>query len=111
MAHKGYTLSYFIDYFSSIPDHQWCTGDEQRPGTVQHCALGHASRNTKTTLENTSAAVYGRVEALENFLNDSVISINDARPGTKFYKLGKTPRGRILKALRNRKRTGKILES
>lgn len=121
MAHKGYTLNYFIEYFSSIPDHQWCVGDEQKKRdtgdvyssegkpTVQHCALGHAKRNARTTLDRTKTEVNGRVNALNRFLNEETADINDATPGDDFYKLGKTPRGRILKALRNRQKYGHVL--
>lgn len=118
--HKGYTLQYFIEYFSSIPDWQWCVGDEQKrrstndawvegAPTVQHCALGHARRNSRTTLDRTNTRVVGRVEALENFLGHETADINDASPGDNFYSLGKTPRGRILKALRNRQKYGNVL--
>jgi hypothetical protein len=106
--HKGYTLNYFINYFSSIPDHQWCTGSEQleiygKP-TVQHCALGHARRNARTTLERTNKSCFARVTALEHFLDGNTADIND--DGASFGHLGKTPRGRILKALRNRQKYG-----
>jgi len=116
--HKGYTLQYFIEYFSSIPDWQWCVGDEQKKSgdrygsgkpTVQHCALGHAKRNTRTTLDRTNAPALNRVMALENFLDHKTASINDASRGDSFYKLGKTPRGRILKALRNRQKYGNVM--
>lgn len=107
MAHKGYTLNYFIEYFSSIPDHQWCVGDEQKEGTVQHCAIGHAQRNARTTLERTNKRASQRMEALENFLNGDTTEINDS--SSQYADLGKTPRGRILKALRNRQKYGNVL--
>jgi hypothetical protein len=104
MAHKGYTLNYFIDYFQSIPAHQWCTGTDQKAGTVQHCAQGHALRDTRTTLDKTESYKNERLGALEGFIGD-VTGIND---GAGYKKLGKTPRGRVLTALRNRKRHGNI---
>jgi hypothetical protein len=107
MAHKGYTLNYFIEYFSSIPDHQWCVGEEHKEGTVQHCALGHAQRNARTTLERTNKRANQRMEALNSFLNDETADINDN--SSRYSDLGKTPRGRILKALRNRQKYGHFL--
>lgn len=104
MAHKGYTLNYFIDYFSNIPDHQWCTGTNQKDGTVQHCAQGHVLRDSRTTLANSKRENRARLNALNTFLGTSVVSINDGFDP----ELGATPRGRVLKALRNRKRTGNI---
>lgn len=109
MAHKGYTLNYFIDFFKSIPDHRWTTGEEQKYGTVQHCALGHVLRNSRTTFGNTNVECKARASALQTFLGNDVVEINDATPGDRYYSLGSTPRGRILKALRNRKRTGQVL--
>lgn len=106
MAHKGYTLNYFIDYFSSIPAHQWTEGTEQLGETVQHCAIGHALRNSRTTLSNTTTKTTARAEALRGFLDNNVENINDAFG--RYAELGATPRGRILRALRNRKRTGNV---
>ena len=109
MSHKGYTLNYFIALFESIPDHQWCVGEFQNEGTVQHCALGHARRNLRTTLEKTSSESWARSVALGDFFGseDLVTEINDNEDG-EYTSLGKTPRGRILRALRNRQRTGNI---
>jgi hypothetical protein len=103
MAHKGYTLNYFINYFKSIPDHQWCEGHDQNGDTVQHCAQGHVLRNPRTTLANTKRQNKKKLAALNSFLGTSVESINDGA-----IELGKTPRGRVLTALRNRKRYGNI---
>jgi hypothetical protein len=49
------------------------------------------------------------VTALENFLDGNTVNINDDEYGGEFSELGTTPRGRILRALRNRKLTGRIL--
>ena len=110
MAHKGYTLNYFIDFFQSIPDHQWCVGHNQR-NRVQHCAQGHVWRDRRTTLDKTANHNVDRLEILNKFLGTSVVSINDGQVlsnGTNFNKLGKTPRGRVLRALRNHKRYGNV---
>jgi hypothetical protein len=107
MAHKGYTLNYFIGYFQSIPDHQWCTGRNQRGGTVQHCAQGHVLRDARTTFDNTSRKNQRRLTTLNGFLGTDVVAIND-NSGKGYSKLGSTPRGRVLRALRNRKRYGNI---
>lgn len=107
--HKGYTLNYFIKYFSSIPDNQWCEGTLQRDDTIQHCALGHCGRRGNKTLSETAESARvceERQEALNRHLNGFTVAINDGGDGTE--NLGKTPRGRILRALRNKKRTGSV---
>jgi hypothetical protein len=107
MASKGYTLNYFIEFFRSIPDHQWTTGVEQH-NTVQHCAIGHALRDRRTNLSNTSRPANTRLDALNNFLGTDAWRVNDGTE-TGYASLGKTPRGRMLCALRNRKRYGNVL--
>jgi hypothetical protein len=110
---KGYTLNYFIEFFGSIPDHRWTEGTLNAAGTVQMCALGHAlagknpsafRRERIASRELTSNA---RTTALQKFLDGQTFQINDAA-GYEYESLGTTPRGRILRALRNRKRSGNI---
>ncbi len=111
MAHKGYTLNYFIDFFSKIADHRWTEGTEHVDGTVQKCAIGHVKSdlrapanaspsNTDTDRYNALARIFGSGE--------TIFQVNDA-DSSEYAALGNTPRGRILKALRNKKRTGDIL--
>jgi hypothetical protein len=107
MAHKGYTLNYFIDFFQSIPDHRWTEGTEHREGTVQKCAIGHAASDNRAPANTYGANRNARLEALQSFLGNKIAAINDGHD--EYIALGATPRGRILRALRNRKRTGNIL--
>jgi len=113
MAHKGYTLNYFIDFFKNIPDHRWTEGRLQEYGTVQKCALGHAASNLRAEADSEvdldTVNSSERVTALQEFLNDKTANINDGVGPYGF--LGATPRGRILRALRNRKRTGNVMGS
>ncbi len=114
MAHKGYTLNYFIDFFSEIPNSRFIEGELLDSDGVKMCALGHAgaaSRNPDAfagadTCDISGLPTEARAEALENFLGDTA-SINDGNGD--YSSLGKTPRTRILRALRNRKRTGNAL--
>lgn len=111
MAHKGYTLNYFINFFKNIPNHRWTTGTLQKEGTVQMCALGHCLTHQNGNPENANLNDDGfesnaKTEALQAFLEGEVETINDDEDNS--YGFGTTPRGRILKALRNRKRTGNI---
>jgi len=112
MAHKGYTLNYFIDYFSSIPTNRWTEGALCESGSNRLCALGHALAGPNPSETRLNAIREGefesnaRTEALQNFLDNRVEDINDGSFGRE---LGVTPRGRILRALRNRKRTGSVL--
>jgi hypothetical protein len=107
--HKGYTLNYFINFFKSIPARNWTEGKLHEEGTGQYCALGHAVRhgNSKLGKEVGTDDLDGnaRVEALEQFLSGSTAAINDGDISIA----GTTPRARILRALRNRKRYGHIL--
>jgi hypothetical protein len=106
-VHKGYTLSYFIKFFQSIPANQWCIGQTQEEGgSIKHCALGHAMRNNRTTLDKTTS-FSNRSNVLNGFLANETADINDNQDG-RYSILGKTPKVRILRALRNRKRYGNI---
>jgi hypothetical protein len=107
MAHKGYTTNYFINFFKNIPDHRWITHRYHRTGTVQKCALGHAYSDLRASPDTTpnTNRMTARVRALDRVIG-SPANINDGQ--YDFKKLGKTPRGRILRALRNKKRYGNI---
>ena len=104
--HRGYTLNYFIDFFQNIAPHRWTTGTLQEGETVQKCALGHALTDNRTGEVIDESVGNARAEALQSFLDGTTELINDGSSG--FDHLGKTPRTRILRALRNRKRTGNV---
>jgi hypothetical protein len=105
-SHKGYTINYFINFFSGIPSSRWTTDAEVQTtanGSYVRCAVGHARFNRRT--EKSDCKV--RVKALKHFLGaQETADINDGAAG--YSVLGKTPRARILAALRNRKRTGNV---
>ena len=98
--HKGYTLNYFINFFKNIPANKWTTG-RLTNDNGQACALGHAYNS----LEGRHAEERG--DALCSFLGETV-GINE-NTGGRYRSLGRTPKKRILKALRNRKRYGSVL--
>lgn len=109
MASKGYTLNYFINFFREIPATRWTTGtmtnNAGRFDAIGHCAR-HGLANPKTaTLHLTSA----KIDALVGFLGSpqTVEQINDGKG--KYKALGKTPRTRVVRALRNRKRYGNVM--
>lgn len=114
--HKGYTTSYFIDFFSSIPNKEWTEGTEDNE-QGQFCALGHTSRDMRTgDFNQNTQKRYALANLFESADTSSdmpgeelVAEINDADYGSRFYSLGKTPRTRIVKALRNLRRTGDVL--
>ena len=82
--HKGYTLVNLISFFSNTTNAQWKNSDV-----------------------SAVAGSPGRRAALASFLgNPSGIA---AGKPSYFARLGATPRGRILRALRNRKRFGHVL--
>ena len=103
--HKGYTLNYFINYFQSIPDHRWTEGVYHEEGTVRFDAVGHALRNNNASPDRKlTTTKNARSKALNKFLLNTTEDINDGNTVVK----GSTPRGRILNALRTRKRLGRV---
>jgi len=116
MAHKGYTLNYFINFFSNIPSNRFTTCELLSNTGNRMCALGHAgSADRKPSLAGRSTyqvrglPTEARARALASFLGgaSTVARINDGYG--PYSGLGKTPRARILRALRNRKSTGNVL--
>jgi len=92
MSHKGYTLVNLIAFFQNTTNAQF-----------KHLNALELADGALTGRES-----FGRGNALDNFLGYETWAINDGL--TKAYRaLGKTPRTRILRALRNRKRTGNVL--
>jgi len=81
--HKGYTLVNLINFFSSTTNTTW----------------------NNNSVSAVSAAA-GRYKALCSFVSDPAAI---AAGRGVYASLGSTPRGRILRALRNRKRTGLVL--
>lgn len=83
---KGYTISYFVNVFSNT---------RQVANTSVYAAVsprfGHASVKAR---------------ALDAWLDNQTLSI--ARGQGRFASFGKTPRARLLKALRLRKRNGSL---
>jgi|GEM_PF-3178160 len=93
---KKYTVDFFIEKFSKIPEKNWIVGrlrDKSDPN--KRCALGHCGMNPnsfKHTLMSLSLK--------ELFKCSSVIDVNDNCTG-KYKYFGKTPKTRILKMLKN----------
>lgn len=125
--HKGYTLNYFIRFFSEIPTSQWICGsltnsNELNDGchkAMKACAVGFAGayeakevteyNQCSDTEESFYLETRSNTPARENALLallPKTIEINDAVEGDHYYKLGNTPRTRILKALKLRKKLG-----
>lgn len=123
--HKGYTINYFIKFFSDIPVSKWHCGsltnkDDLENGgcrSMKACALGYAGayKVEEETHENfnghtykeyyeTGATTPNRENALLDLL-PTTADINDNSSGY-YNSLGKTPRARILKALKLRKKLG-----
>ena len=98
-----YTADFFIKKFRKTPEKRWIM-DEMHKGPA-HCALGHCSPGEEVS------PMGRRLESLfDNWLNRSVPDVNDSRKtsievydygmGKAFYIKGKSPRQRILSALR-----------
>ena len=88
-----YTLDYFIAKFEAIPRNKWCTGafdDELN----RRCALGHCGHLSGFSTEVS--------EALEKLVPGSIVRVNDG--AFEYRKLGKHPKTRILRYLRQLKR-------
>lgn len=92
-----YDIDYFIAKFEAIPRESWCEGDFTNRYD-QHCALGFCDMTS--TRKFTDEGIFLRLH-----LSDP-IAINDGL--FNFYKLGKHPRTRILRALRKIKKGGRL---
>lgn len=90
----NYTASYFIKKFKAIPAKFWCTNEFTKG--VQHCALGHCGCvGTYISYEGMSLRdLFHKNEKT----NDGITKINDGH--TLQFKQ-KTPRARVLAALRS----------
>jgi hypothetical protein len=85
---KGYTLQYFINTFSNA--------------TVNQVNKNGAYLTVSPRLGYFSV----KADALDTWLDDSVDAISEGRGHFSTY--GKTPRARLLTALRNRQTRGRI---
>lgn len=89
-----YNIDYFIKFFTQIPKNKWTIG-KLKTQNGKKCALGHCGGySTKKSI------------ALDDILRNTMF-INDGR--TSFVLLGKHPKTRILRALKNIKEKGSVL--
>lgn len=87
----NYTVQYFIDKFSAIPEEDWIIGEYQNE--IGCCALGHCGeRETKATVDGRELRILFR-----NFLGEDVSFIND---GASSSFPQDTPKARVLSALK-----------
>ena len=91
-----YSIDYFIDKLSKIPEEQWCTGAFQRSKHMR-CALGHCGEtNDRSTPEGEALRVlFGKCVT-------SIVSVNDGElfSAEALALAAPTPKERILNALR-----------
>jgi hypothetical protein len=104
MARK-YTVDFFLKKFSKIPVRRWTTAVFEKEG--RRCALGHCGVKAMLQLNpqgKALAEIFGWLPnaGLETKA-DRVAEINDKQPNYAGVK-GKTPRTRILNALRMAKK-------
>ena len=85
---KGYTLQYFIDLFTNTTTRQLST---------------NSVYNVVSPRKGVTSV---RAEVLDNWLSYNTTNI--ANGTGSFASYGKTPRARLLKALRNRKNNGTV---
>lgn len=89
-----YTVDYFIKKFNAIPAKEWCTGKFNN-SLGQKCVLGHCGLTDYRQFSHESTALYD-IFSKGGLLT---IEVNDRK-----YKGLKTPKGRILRALRDIKK-------
>lgn len=89
-----YDVDYFLNKFKAIPHSRWITG-EFSDDKCRHCALGHCGYTTKERTEEGAALL----RLVEPATHSSIVTINDYK-----YKHYKTPKGRIMAALRDVKK-------
>lgn len=86
-TNPNYTVDYFIEKFTVIPDNKWIIGSFNFKN--KHCALGHCFRNNSDTDESIALRNLFRNNGL------SIVAINDA--SSRFME--DTPKARVLAAL------------
>jgi len=104
-----FTIDYFIDFFSKIPEEKWCVGTmkiiDTENLTYQCCSLGHLGLKQHFEIFTNKKA-----RALQAFFNTDtsgrpscvpVTNINDDYSERHFK--GATPKQRILNALKSLK--------
>lgn len=93
---KKYTASYFIKKFRAIPSRKWTTRRFYDDEHSTYCALGHCGSNN---LFHTKEGA-----ALADLFFSRLLSVTDVNDGLICASLKlkqKTPRGRVLAALRH----------
>lgn len=101
-----YDVDYFIDKFKAIPPSKWTTKRYTDPkDPSKHCALGHCGmRNSRRPFPEEAYAL--STLFLDNYPHHvSVVNDRVKTKNTKFTK--KTPKGRILAALRDIKKASR----
>lgn len=94
MKRSKYTVDYFIGKFKKIPTNKWCAG-EINDGKGRKCALGHCGHSVVKGINFQSTRLY---HIVEDNLGVSIVDINDRH--YTYRKLGKTPKTRVLNALK-----------
>lgn len=96
------TVDYFIEKFTNIPGRKWFAGAYHNETNTRLCVLGHCGRRTTNNYAPTGESIVltqifeANLGAYPEHVNDG-LDIN----GRKSYsKYGKTPRMRVLNALR-----------
>jgi hypothetical protein len=98
-----YTVDYFIEKFSKIPDKFWCksyyTSYDQ--GIEKHCALGHCGFKCEDDGgENTTKEGKALIKLIITKLRHAVSDINDGTYEEFVCMLGDDPKTRIINALK-----------
>lgn len=96
MKQAKYTVDYFIRKFKAIPKNRWCV-NRYKIG-VRRCAIGHTC---KFATDGDPIFTRESDELNRIFRGMNVAAVNDGDEGCDYKKrFGKTPRARILEALR-----------
>lgn len=101
-----FTKEYFIEKFSAIPDQCWIIGeltDENNPNC--HCALGHCGVSLTNDSNYVMTEESEALGSIFEYLYPSKLDYQRVYNVNDFYNpsLGKTPKERILTALRRAK--------
>ena len=92
-----YTVDYFIEKFSKIPDEQWTTGNYAMDGKC--CALGHCGRRHGFRHEPPDATALDVLFSSSPVSDESLISPTAVNDGLDERFRQPTPKARILAAL------------
>lgn len=94
---------FFIEFYSKIPDEQWCVGRLMSYDGMRHCAAGHLSLFDPISYGQNIKKLEDLFKKLpESLSGGNIVRINDSLYNLDLAdKYGYTPKERIVNALKS----------